>query len=270
MQIVFRGFVALGCVVWLATLVGRAHAVQAPAQRLLAAGEQGASAWTFQGEQTAIVREERRDGARSESRSTLRTWFSPGVGWRMEIDSTGSVGERQRSFGSDGATLWSYDPVTNRYTVQPAGPGFDDPRFLTVAFGPTTGTTDLASALAAFQQSPYGTFMLEGTQVVAGRVAQVILTSPYRCVGPSSSASATTSASGTTTSATTTTVGYCEGTVRYWLDSATGWVLQAEGDDGNGGGFLLDTVSAIFDGSINSALFSFTPPPGSIQVDFLN
>ncbi|MGH2603023.1 MAG: LolA family protein [Dehalococcoidia bacterium] len=227
----------------------------------------GAAAWTFQGEQTAIVREAipvHGPGTNLEIRSVARIWFQPGAGWRMEIDSDGSNGQRRRIFGSDGVTLWGYDPITNRYTLHPESLELNDPRASLAVMRGTAGTSDIDGAIAAIRAISGSTVTEEGRDVVAGRDARVLLAQPYRCV---SGGSGTASPSGETR---TTTPEECTGFIRYWLDEQSGWVLKAEADDGAGSGFSWDTRLAAFDATIDPALFRFTPPPEAVQVDSLD
>ncbi|MHB8576892.1 MAG: hypothetical protein ACYDCQ_16385 [Dehalococcoidia bacterium] len=209
-----------------------------------------------------------RAGAQSSSsadtRTLLHTWFVPGTGWRTDLDSTGSPGGHRSSFVFDGATLWSEDPATNRYTRQSDPPGFSDPRALTVTYGRTAGTMDLMSAIMAFGSDAHGAVTREGSATVAGRAVEVILVTPYGC---SVSAGAEYSRSGIVTASPGPTI--CNGSVRYWLDTGTGWPLRVEADDGEGGGFSLSTISATFDGPADGRLLQFTPPPGSTRVDSL-
>jgi outer membrane lipoprotein-sorting protein len=250
----------------LAALIGLA-ALFIVLDRVLKGDASGAAAWTFQGEQTAIVREAipvHGPGTSLETHSAARIWFQPGAGWRMEIDSDGSNGQRRRIFGSDGVTLWGYDPITNRYTLHPESLELNDPRATLAVMRGTAGTSDIDGAIAAMRAISGSTVTEEGRDVVAGRDARMLLVSPYRCV---SGGSATASPSGETA---TRTVEECTGFIRYWLDEQSGWVLKAEAEDGAGNGFVWDTRAATFDATIDPALFRFTPPPGAVQVDSLD
>ena len=217
------------------------------------------AAWTFEGELTVLVRHGSDDG-NSSARSAVHIWFVPGTGWRVELALSDSDGVHRRIFGSDGSTDWSYDPDTNQYTIEPSTPGAMDPRFLFL--GGELGipnTFDLASAIGIWRQIPGKSVSDEGAESVLGRVTERILVSPAACTV---SISASGSQAGTVVSQTTTT---CTGSCSYWMDTETGWVLRSECDDGTGGGFEVTTSRATFNGPIDSSLFEFTPPPGSVQ-----
>jgi len=162
-------------------------------------------------------------------------------------------------YGSDGTTEWEYDPLSRRYSLDTSTTS--DPRAIALgAYGPTVGTTDFASALAALQRLPTVAATREGTDRVANRDAERILTRPAAGCG-TNVPNATPSGNPTDTPPTP-----CGGFHRYWLDAATGWVLRLQSDDGAGVRLSLDTMSVDFHAPIDSALFHFTPPPGSSRV----
>lgn len=215
--------------------------------------------WTFEGELTVLVRHGSDDG-NSSADSAVHIRFVPGTGWRVELTLSDADGVHRRIFGSDGGTDWSYDPDASEYTLEPSAPGALDPRnlFLGGELG-LPGTFDLASAIGKWREIPGKAVTDEGTELVLGRVTERVLISPATCT---ESVSGSASPSGTVASTPTTT---CTGSCRYWMDAETGWVLRSACDDGSGGGFEVTTSRATFDGSIDSSLFEFTPPPGSVQ-----
>ena len=121
-------------------------------------------------------------------------------------------------------------------------------------------TRDFDGALAALQQIPDLTVTVEGTELVAGREARIVHTAPYACAEIVQAQP----------SGATTRERRCEGSSRYWLDAVTGWLLQAEGDDGRDGGYSWETPAISFDAQIDTDSFRFVPPPGSIQVERLD
>lgn len=217
--------------------------------------------WTLQVEQTIVVRNGPRPDS-TEHRSTARIWFAPGVGWRVDLTNVGEGSTRVSSDGSDGTTSWSYDPATNHYTLEPATLADGDPRFIFLGgeLG-LPGTNDVASEIAAFQRLPGKTIVVEGTEAVAGRTTQRVLTSPASC---ETSETGDATPAGT---ATTAPVERCFGSVEYWFDVETGWPLQVRGDGIDGQTFTVDTTSAAFDAPLDTSLFQFTPPPGSVRDD---
>ena len=219
--------------------------------------------WTVVSEHSAVIWEEAPwlgAGMTAETRSAARIWFLPEAGWRMEIESSGAHGRGHRVLTTDGATVWTYDPASNRYTAAAGNGALIDPRAGMAVMMATAGTHDLDSAIASLQRIPDVTVTLEGHEVIAGRAARVLVVSPHSCweIGQSWTGGATRTERG------------CGGHTRYWLDQTTGWVLQAVAEDGRGGGFRWETQSIAFDAEIDPALFRFTPPPGSVKVDQLD
>jgi hypothetical protein len=106
----------------------------------------------------------------------------------------------------------------------------------------------------------------EGQDTIAGRRTDILQITPVGCQPPGAGVVMAVPPS-------TPSPGLpppCSGTIHYWVDVATGWVLQAEGDDGRGGGSRWQTRRAQFDQAIDPAQFRFRPPPGSQQVDQLD
>ena len=224
----------------------------------------GAASWTVRAEHRAVIRLDEAptigSGTYAETRSTVRIWFAPGSGWRMEVESAGAHARGLRIYGADGTTAWAFDPATSRYSLQPSTPASMDPRTgLAVMMG-TALTDDLDAALAALRRLPNATVTEEGEESVAGRRAAIVRVEPLSC-WESSEAS---------TSGQTRQQRRCEGYSRSWLDAATGWVLKSEADNGRGGGFTWETPTVEFDVPIEPELYQFTPPAGAIQVDALD
>jgi outer membrane lipoprotein-sorting protein len=198
----------------------------------------------------------------AETRSTVQVAFSPGVGSRIEIETTGQHTSRRIAV-ADGAMLWVYDPESNRYTVTPTDPQHIDPRATFAITMAMADTSDFGAALAALHQRlPDVTVTVEGEESIAGRSTRIIRLAPYSC---SESVQAV-APGGAAPAGEITRERHCEGFSRYWLDTVTGWMLRAEGDDGHGGGYTWETRSATFGASLGPDAFRFIPPPGSIQV----
>ena len=224
---------------------------------------EGGPGWSVEAEHVITVREAAPwigSGAVAETRSTVHVWYLPDAGSRMEIVTEGAHRPRHRIIGTDGVTLWVYDPVTNRYTLEPGNPQFTDPRAAFAVTMATAGTRDFDGALAALLQIPDLTVTVVGTEMVAGREARIVHTAPYACAEIVQAQP----------SGATTRERRCEGSSRYWLDAVTGWLLRAEGDDGRGGGYSWETPAITFDAQIDRDSFRFVPPPGSIQVERLD
>src|SRR4051812_11025826 len=64
--------------------------------------------WTVQAEQTVVTRDETwiGSGVFREHYATLRVWFVPDTGWRLETDSDALPGGSKLIAGMDGRTLW--------------------------------------------------------------------------------------------------------------------------------------------------------------------
>ncbi len=237
----------------------RSVSVTAAEPRAVSSRSGAMAVWTFEGELTVLVYHGSDDRS-SSAQSAAHIWLVPGTDWRVELALTGPDGAHRSILGSDGSADWSYDPDANLYTLEPSTPGAIDPRnlFLGGELG-LPGTFDLASAIGTWRQIPGKAVTDEGTDPVRGRVTEKVLISPATCV---ESVSMSASQAGTAASTPTTT---CAGSCRYWMDTEPGWVLRSACDDGMGGGFEVTTSRATFDGPIDSSLFQFTPPPGSIQ-----
>lgn len=217
--------------------------------------------WTFQGEHVAVVRAGSSGGFGPivETRLAARIWFHPGVGWRVEIDSDSMLGQSRRIYGMDGSTFWEFDPAGNHYTMRPAGEAFADPRVLFAVMRASAGAVDADAVYANLLANPNTSVRSEDDDTVLGRPARVLVAEPYGCVlifGPPGSS--------------VMQQNRCGGYLRYWLDEETGWVLKAEADDGQGGDWTWDTVTAVFNEPVGPALFRFEPPEGAELVEMLD
>jgi outer membrane lipoprotein-sorting protein len=261
-HLLLRSLVLICSFVCLGLVAACTYCEQIPLARSLASPQAGGANWMLETEQTLAIH----GGAdRGESKSTAQIWYAPGFGWRVDIKSSYTGGASEYVSGNDGTTAWAYDASTNQYTLQPATPSTDDPQlnFLGGEFGlPAAG--DLGSELAVWRRIPGSTLTEQGTKRVAGRLTRQVLITPGYCSGSGNGAF---SAAGVATATPTTS---CGGSFRYWFDAATGWALRAVVDAGPLGSFTMDTISVNVNNHVDAKLFTFTPPPGSVQVASLS
>ena len=201
----------------------------------------------------------------------VRWWYAPDPDrWRWEIETTGTIlddGVAVTVF--DGKQSWGHDDASNTYQ-RADPPPLPEGIIPSPSFSARLGPANLDSVEEFMQQlrdsSAVADVRLAGESTDLNRRTQIVKIRPAWSSG--SSATATAPGSGQDVRPATQDTLTSGGVVRIFIDPDRMFIMRSA-VDGEGGGqsYLAEVTTLDYDGAIDSALFTFTPPPGAREVD---